>query len=73
MKNSGRLARRHMRKERLRNTLQTTALVHEAYLRLADARAVDWKDRALLRIVGGNHAADTRGRGAGTRIGQARR
>jgi RNA polymerase sigma factor (TIGR02999 family) len=41
-----RLARRHMRKERLANTLQTTALVHEAYLRLADARSVDWKDRA---------------------------
>jgi RNA polymerase sigma factor (TIGR02999 family) len=41
-----RLARRHVRKERLRNTLQTTALVHEAYLRLADAKSVDWKDRA---------------------------
>ena len=41
-----RLAHRHMRKERLGNTLQTTALVHEAYLRLADAKSVEWKDRA---------------------------
>ena len=41
-----RVARRHMRKERPGNTLQTTALVHEAYLRLADAKNVDWKDRA---------------------------
>jgi RNA polymerase sigma factor (TIGR02999 family) len=35
-----------MRRERQANTLQTTALVHEAYLRLADAKSVDWKDRA---------------------------
>ena len=41
-----RLARRHMRRERIGNTVQTTALVHEAYLRLADTRSVDWKDRA---------------------------
>jgi len=32
-----RMARRYMRKERGANTLQTTALVHEAYLRLVDA------------------------------------
>jgi len=40
-----RMARRHMRTERPGNTLQTTALVHEAYLRLTDAKHLDWKDR----------------------------
>ena len=40
-----RMAQRHMRKERAGNTLQTTALVHEVYLRLADARDLDWNDR----------------------------
>jgi RNA polymerase sigma factor (TIGR02999 family) len=39
-----RMARRHMRKER-ENTLQTTALVNEAYLRLVDAKGVACKDR----------------------------
>jgi RNA polymerase sigma factor (TIGR02999 family) len=41
-----RLARRYMNREWANNTLQTTALVHEAYLRLIDARRVDWKNRA---------------------------
>lgn len=40
------LARRYMRGERQDHTLQSTALVHEAYLRLADARAIDWQNRA---------------------------
>lgn len=40
-----RLARRAMRGERAGHTLQTTALVHEAFLALAGAR-VDWADRA---------------------------
>jgi RNA polymerase sigma-70 factor, ECF subfamily len=39
-----RMARRHMRKER-ENTLQTTALVHEAYLRLVDAKGLACNDR----------------------------
>lgn len=39
-----RMARRHMRKER-ENTLQTTALVHEAYLRLVDAKGLACQDR----------------------------
>jgi RNA polymerase sigma factor (TIGR02999 family) len=39
-----RMARRHMRKES-ENTLQTTALVNEAYLRLVDAKGVACKDR----------------------------
>jgi RNA polymerase sigma factor (TIGR02999 family) len=38
------MARRHMRTER-ENTLQTTALVHEAYLRLVDAKGLACKDR----------------------------
>ena len=41
-----RLARRHMMRENPGNTLQTTALVNEAYLRLVDAKQVHWQDRA---------------------------
>ena len=41
-----RLARRHMRRERTGHTLQTTALVNEAYLRLVDLGRVRWQDRA---------------------------
>ena len=41
-----RMARRHMRKERPGNTLQTTALVHEAYLRLVDAKSAERRDQA---------------------------
>jgi RNA polymerase sigma-70 factor, ECF subfamily len=44
-------ARRHMRRERPGNTLQTTALVNEAYLRLVDAGGVNWKDRAHFFAV----------------------
>lgn len=40
-----RLARRQMRRERQGHTLQTTALVNEAYLRLIDVTRVEWKDR----------------------------
>src|ERR1700741_5601664 len=41
-----RLARAHLARERGDHTLQATALVHEAYLRLADQTQLDWKDRA---------------------------
>lgn len=41
-----RMAGRQLRRERPDHTLQPTALVHEAYLRLVDQRHVDWKDRA---------------------------
>jgi RNA polymerase sigma factor (TIGR02999 family) len=41
-----RLARRFMVAERPDHTLQPTALVHEAYLRLIDSNAVAWKGRA---------------------------
>ena len=40
-----RIARAHLRRETPGHTLQTTALVHEAYLRLLGQRAVDWHDR----------------------------
>jgi len=41
-----RLARRRMRLERPDHTLETTALINEAYLRLVDARNVRWQNRA---------------------------
>ena len=41
-----RLAKNYMRKERAGQTLQTTALIHEAYLRLIDADRVQWRNRA---------------------------
>lgn len=41
-----RIARRHMFGERAGHTLQTTALVHEAFLRLVNSRRVSWQNRA---------------------------
>ena len=41
-----RMARRYMKNERQGDTLQTTALVHEVYLRLVDVTKVEWKERA---------------------------
>jgi RNA polymerase sigma-70 factor, ECF subfamily len=41
-----RLARGYMRKERPDHTLQTTALVHEAYLKLVRQRRTDWQCRS---------------------------
>jgi RNA polymerase sigma factor (TIGR02999 family) len=41
-----RLARKCMRRERDGHTFQTTALVHEAYLRLVNSSRVEWQDRA---------------------------
>jgi RNA polymerase sigma factor (TIGR02999 family) len=41
-----RIAAGYMRRERPDHTLQPTALVNEAYLRLIDQRRVHWKDRA---------------------------
>jgi RNA polymerase sigma factor (TIGR02999 family) len=40
------LALRHLRQERSGHTLQRTALVHEAFLKLVDQRDVDWQGRA---------------------------
>jgi RNA polymerase sigma-70 factor (ECF subfamily) len=41
-----RLARAHMRRERSDHTLQTTALVHEAYLKMVRQEAVHWQGRS---------------------------
>jgi RNA polymerase sigma-70 factor (ECF subfamily) len=46
-----RLAHRYMRKERAGQSLQTTALVHEAYTRLVDYRRMRWQDRAHFFAV----------------------
>src|SRR5687767_13860812 len=70
------LARSHLRRERHAQTLQPTAVVHEAYLRLIGTDRVPWKDRAhffgvasrLMRQVLVDHArarrAKKRGGGA---------
>jgi RNA polymerase sigma factor (TIGR02999 family) len=71
-----RLARRQMRRERDGHTLQTTALVNEAYLRLIDLTRVTLQDRAhffaisarLMRRVLVDHA---RARGSAKRGGGA--
>jgi RNA polymerase sigma factor (TIGR02999 family) len=63
-----RLARAYMARERMGHTLQTTALVNEAFMRLVGARQVSWQDRAhflgiaarLMRRVLVDHAR-TRG------------
>jgi len=46
-----RLAHRYISRERPGNTLQTTALAHEAYLRLVDAQGVQWHNRAHFFAV----------------------
>jgi RNA polymerase sigma-70 factor (ECF subfamily) len=73
-----RMARAYMGRERRGHTLQTTALVNEAFLRLTDARRVRWQDRAhflgisarLMRRVLVDHA---RARGYLKRGGGAQR
>ena len=71
-----RIARAYMRKEAPGRTLQTIALVHEAWLRMADQTRVDWQDRThfyavvaqMMRRMLVDHArarlADKRGAGA---------
>jgi len=59
-----RLARSYLRRERPDHTLQATALVHEAYLRLIDQHSVTWQNRAhffgiaaqMMRRILINHA-----------------
>ncbi|MBT8402132.1 MAG: sigma-70 family RNA polymerase sigma factor [Rhodothermia bacterium] len=41
-----RIAHAHMRRERSGHTLNTTALVHEAYLKLVDLNRIRWQNRA---------------------------
>jgi RNA polymerase sigma factor (TIGR02999 family) len=71
-----RLAGRHLARERRDHTLQSTAVVHEAYLRLIDQNRVQWKNRAqffgvasqmIRRILvdhARSHQAAKRGAGA---------
>ncbi len=40
------LAQRHLRRERPNHTIQRTALVHEAFVRLVNQQSVDWQSRA---------------------------
>jgi len=61
-----RLARSYLAKERTGHTLQPTALVHEAYLRLIDQTRTTWQDRVhfyavaanMMRRILVNHARD---------------
>jgi RNA polymerase sigma-70 factor (ECF subfamily) len=46
-----RLARRYMQRERPGHSLQTTALVNEAYTRLVDYKRMQWQDRAHFFAV----------------------
>jgi len=46
-----RLARRYMAGEQTGHPLQTTALVHEVYLRLVDANTIDWQNRAHFYAI----------------------
>lgn len=46
------LAARHLRSERVNHTLQPTALVHEAYLKLIDQTRVNWQGRTHFFAVG---------------------
>src|SRR3954454_9427981 len=71
-------ARRYMRKERSGVTLQSTALVHEVYLRLVDSNRVEWQDRvhffALAAQIMRRILVDAaRARGAAKRGGKASR
>ena len=71
-----RLARNYLRRERVNHTLQPTALVHEAYLRMIEQHHVSWQSRAqffglaatLMRNILVDHArhhnAEKRGGGA---------
>ena len=73
-----RIATRYMARERKEHTLQPTALVNEAFLRLVDAQGVQWQDRAhffalsaqMMRRILVNYAL---ARGAGKRGGGAAR
>jgi RNA polymerase sigma factor (TIGR02999 family) len=49
-----RQAARAMRRENAEHTLQATALVHEAYLRLVDQRRVEWRNRAQFFGIAAN-------------------
>jgi RNA polymerase sigma-70 factor, ECF subfamily len=46
-----RMAKRYMNSQPSKHTLQTTALIHEAYLKLADNRVKNWQNRAHFFAV----------------------
>jgi RNA polymerase sigma factor (TIGR02999 family) len=46
-----RLARAYLRRERSDHTLQPTALVHEAYIRLAAQHSIDWENRVQVKAL----------------------
>lgn len=68
-----RLGSQYLSREATGHTLQPTALVHEAYLRLVDQRRVDWRNRAqflglaasMMRRILVNHARDRAARKRG--------
>ena len=73
------IARRHLRRERDNHTLQTTALVNEAYLKLVKANDINWQNRAhffavsskIMRRILTNYARDARAEkrgGGGERV-----
>jgi RNA polymerase sigma-70 factor (ECF subfamily) len=71
------LAASYLRKEREGHTLQPTALVHEAYLRLVDQKSPTWQDRShffgvaarLMRQILVDHARRRKaGKRAGSRV-----
>jgi len=78
------IASRQLRRERVGHTLQPTALVHEAYLRLVDQRNVDWQSRAhffgvaaqvMRRILvdhARRHKAGKRGEGVRVSLDEAK-
>lgn len=71
-------ARAYMRQERAGHTLQATALVNEAFIRLVDLRRIEWRDRAhfftmasqIMRRILIDHARSRRyqKRGGGEKV-----
>ena len=63
-----RIAGRYLRNERPNHTLQTTALINEAYVRIVDGKSVKWQDRAhffgvaaqIMRHILVDHARSSR-------------
>jgi len=49
-----RQAKRYLRRERADNTLQTTALIHEAYLKLIEQKDVRWESRTHFFAIAAN-------------------
>ena len=73
-----RLARSYLRREGAAHTMQTTALVHEAYVRLVDSTRVHWHDRThfygiAARVMRRVLVDLARARGAAKRGGDVRR